>query len=341
MRSTCVVVLLLSVLVGFSLCEPSVIPFETSHSEAPDVWSAGSLYGRTLAQATCTGIMRASGAAYAVRRECNAEAADCHALCGGLANKDAGTKFTCENSIHISNGEGGELPGQLGLKTFRYNSCRVKGCGPNYCCCSQVSDNKFLIRPTCKAIKDAGESRGSGVYLVNPKGVADGAFEVFCDMTTDGGGWTLFASYNRDKGTSLPLEEGKIPTSLETGYSHMLLDRAGFIDEDVTEVRFYCETSAHARRIHFSTKNRQVVLSALADRGTLEADSFRRGPKLLQGSTAHLPKSTTATGASSLFEDSFFDGDGHYWSIRPEDSEFRCDDKANAENNTKHLIFFR
>ena len=65
-------------------------------------------------------------------------------------------------------------------------------------------------RVSCTDILRNGESTGDGVYTVDPDGPGGQApFRVWCDMTTDGGGWTLLGSYQSDK--ELFAWDGRVP----------------------------------------------------------------------------------------------------------------------------------
>jgi len=58
--------------------------------------------------------------------------------------------------------------------------------------------SRIRASTSCKTILDDGYSTGDGMYWINPDGGStDNAFEVYCDMTTDGGGW-IKLEYKKD-----------------------------------------------------------------------------------------------------------------------------------------------
>jgi hypothetical protein len=74
-------------------------------------------------------------------------------------------------------------------------------------------------------------------------------------MTTDGGGWMLTWAYNHIGGESVALESGTIPSDPKSSYSHFNVQDIYSSVDEISEVRFYCDTSFHSRVVHFKTSN--------------------------------------------------------------------------------------
>ncbi|MCY1011413.1 fibrinogen-like YCDxxxxGGGW domain-containing protein [Nannocystis pusilla] len=104
---------------------------------------------------------------------------------------------TCSDGVKNGSETDVDCGGSCGKCGLNLQCTGGLDCTTGYC-----NAGKCGIATSCKAIKQATPGAGNGVYPIDPDGAgAQQPFNVFCEMTIDGGGWTLALKANGTQST--------------------------------------------------------------------------------------------------------------------------------------------
>lgn len=83
---------------------------------------------------------------------------------------------------------------------------------------------------SCIDLLKNGDQTRSGIYWIKE---GNSVLQAYCDQETDGGGWTLFFSYNHKSYENPSIKAGELPISLCEGNSHINLNQIEIKPQDV------------------------------------------------------------------------------------------------------------
>jgi len=197
---------------------------------------------------------------------------------------------------------------------------------------------------------------GDGRYWIDPDGAGGVAAQLCdCDMTEDGGGWTLVLNYVHQGGTN-PALDIRTSTLPLIGSSTLGDDEAGSAAYwghaapallglfTVTEMRWYSVSSSHSRIMSFKTSHAGTI--SYMTTGSGSALGINSSYTALSGHTANLPASAVSAFANqgdlALTEFPFYEAAVSHWGIRGQGTRWEADDyNGDFSQDTIHRVWIR
>lgn len=209
---------------------------------------------------------------------------------------------------------------------------------------------------SCKEILNFYPMSPSGQYTIDPDGTGTlPSTNCYCDMTTDGGGWTLVLNYLHRGGTdpalktfttSLPVlgstSLGVDESASTTSWGHTA---PSYLNAFIfSELRFYGATNAHTRVIHFKTTHANTINYFRTGSGSMT--NINTSFATLPSHSAFLPNSAanffSNEGNLAMTNFPFWLSGTYHWGIKGHNYRWEVDDFNNSASwNTHHQIWIR
>ncbi|HOX42999.1 MAG TPA: fibrinogen-like YCDxxxxGGGW domain-containing protein [Myxococcota bacterium] len=227
--------------------------------------------------------------------------------------------------------------------------CQSGICGANGRC---------AFGESCAHVLSASPGSPSGLYLIDPELDGYEPLWAWCDMVTDGGGWTLVLNYLHLGGTNpqlynspdgLPwLVSSALGEDEQGTYSWRHTQNGLFSKLAVEELRFFGVTSAHGRLLHFTTRLQGCIDYFTTGQGSCAG--IQHGFEALPGHDARLPEEAdtflTDRGNQAMTDFPFCRGDAdpaaNCWAARGWEQHWAVDSgRSSSAFDTLQRIFVR